>query len=107
MDVKALAALARFSPDALQQVGVYQSQNLQVTLLCLEPGQVEESRTHDDADKVYFVLDGEGTARVGSEQRKVRSEDAVLAPPGVPHGLTNDGNTRLTALVVVAPNPST
>ncbi len=105
MDVKQLADLVRFSPEALQKVNVHASANLRVNLLCLGPGQSEAAHTHEGTDKVYYVMSGSATVTVGNESRQVGPGDAVLAPPDISHGVINDGEERFTALVVVAPNP--
>jgi mannose-6-phosphate isomerase-like protein (cupin superfamily) len=51
------------------------------------------------------VLEGEGTFLVGSDEESLEAGQAVLAPAGAPHGVTNDGPERLVCLVFMAPHP--
>ncbi|HKE57420.1 MAG TPA: cupin domain-containing protein, partial [Pyrinomonadaceae bacterium] len=67
------------------------------------PGQTQSTHAHSGADKFYFVLTGSGSFIVGEEQKTVASGAVVVAPAGVPHGVTNSGAERLSLLVAIAP----
>jgi len=71
-------------------------------LNCFEPGQQHATHIHADQDKLYLVLEGQGIATVGDEQRPVSSGDLVLAPAGVEHGMQAGEDTRM---VVFGPPP--
>jgi mannose-6-phosphate isomerase-like protein (cupin superfamily) len=64
----------------------------------------QKVHAHQDADKIYVVLEGSGTFRIGSEEQELGPETVVLAPSGVEHGVENTGEVRLTLLVFMAPN---
>jgi len=68
----------------------------------LAPGREIEDHL-DPYEEIYFVLQGRGSMRVGTEIQEVGPLDAVYLPAGVPHGLTNTGPEELTILVVAAP----
>ena len=55
--------------------------------------------------KVYYVLSGRATVRVGAEQQDIATGQAVLAPAGEEHGVANAGEDPLTLLVFMAPKP--
>ena len=95
-----------FSPEKLKKVALCESERLLFDLYCLEPGQAQKPHAHAGADKVYFVLEGEGESQVGAERRRLGPGHAVLAPADIDHGVLNPGPERLTVLVFMAPNPN-
>jgi quercetin dioxygenase-like cupin family protein len=82
---------------------LWSSEHLMVGLNCLEPGQTQETHAHDGADKFYFVLQGSGKFTVGAEVRVAETGALVVAPAGIPHGVINNGDERLSLLVAIAP----
>jgi mannose-6-phosphate isomerase-like protein (cupin superfamily) len=74
----------------------------------LEPGQGQRQRVHvhHGADKIYVVLEGIGTFRIGDEEQDLGPETAVLAPADVEHGVRNTGEGRLKLLMLIGPNPN-
>ncbi len=99
------ARMAQFSMDKMGKVSLGAGQHLYAGLNCFEPGQQHHAHVHDDQDKLYVVLDGEGEATVGEETAVVRTGDVVLAPAGVLHSMRNPGPARLTVMIVFAPPP--
>ena len=82
---------------------LWQGQHVMVGLNCLEPGQSQKVHAHDGADKFYLVLEGRGKFTVGDEEKEADTGSLVVAPSGVPHGVTNVGDARLSLLVAIAP----
>ena len=82
---------------------LWQGQHITVGLNCLEPNQIQSVHAHQGADKMYFVLEGNGHFTIGHEERNAGAGSLVIAPAGVPHGVTNRGNERLSLLVAIAP----
>jgi quercetin dioxygenase-like cupin family protein len=99
-------SLARFSPEKLQKINLFETPNFFCDIYCLEPGQEQKPHTHADADKIYFVLEGAVTIRVGAEERVVGKNQICLATAGEQHGVKNASNDRVVLLVVMAPNPN-
>ena len=85
---------------------LWQGEHVMVGLNCLEPGQSQPVHAHTGADKFYFVLAGRGSFTVGDEQQTAETGAVVVAPAGVPHGVTNEGDERLSLLIAIAPGPS-
>src|SRR5262245_35031207 len=104
-DVKDLNALRRFAADKMQKVGVFETPRMFCDLYCLEPGQTQKAHSHGGADKVYLVLEGRAQIHVGAERIEAGPQQAVLAPSGAEHGVTNPGPARLVLYVFMAPNP--
>jgi mannose-6-phosphate isomerase-like protein (cupin superfamily) len=94
-----------FRPDKMAKKNLFQTERFFLDVYGLEPGQSQSPHAHDGADKVYVVLEGAGTIRIGSEAHTVGPGDAVHAPAGVEHGLENPGPKRLVALAFMAPHP--
>jgi mannose-6-phosphate isomerase-like protein (cupin superfamily) len=69
----------------------------------LEPGQVQTVHAHEGADKFYFVLEGRGSFIIGDHSQEAGEQMLIVAPAGVPHGVTNQGEERLSLLVGIAP----
>jgi mannose-6-phosphate isomerase-like protein (cupin superfamily) len=103
---KEARALAAFSPEKLKKVNLFSSDRMFCDVYGLEPGQEQTAHTHSGADKVYFVLDGVGSFRIGEQERTAGSGHAVWAPAGASHAVRNSGSVRLTLLVFMAPNPT-
>lgn len=84
---------------------LFRSDALLLGLNCLEPGQVQQPHVHDDQDKFYYVVAGNGRFWVGDTQVTAGEGEVVWAPAGLNHGVANEGNGRLTLLVGIAPAP--
>ncbi len=82
---------------------LWQGEHVMIGLNCLEPGQTQKVHAHDGADKFYFVLEGRGRFTVGDEEREADAGSLVVAPSGIPHGVTNDARVLLSLLVTIAP----
>jgi quercetin dioxygenase-like cupin family protein len=106
MEVAAIAALQRFSAEKMQKVNLFETPRMFCDVYCLEPGQAQKPHAHAGADKIYFVLEGEGEFTVGDEERRLGPGHAVLAPADIDHGVRNGSAARLTLLVFMAPNPN-
>ncbi|GIV79879.1 MAG: cupin [Litorilinea sp.] len=96
---------AQVRPEKPFKHTFFQSERLLAGLNCLAPGQAQPLHDHADQDKFYLVLEGEGTFTVGDSRRRCGPGELILAPAGVPHGVENDGQERLTFLTVIAPAP--
>ena len=90
-------------PEKFFKTTLWQGDHVMIGLNCLEPQQTQPIHAHDGADKFYFVLTGRGTFTVGDEQQLVNTGTVVIAPAGVPHGVTNTGDERLSLLIAIAP----
>ena len=85
---------------------LFQGEMLLLGVNCLEPGQMQAPHVHDDQDKFYYVVEGEGRFWLGEEQVEAGEGQVVWAAAGVRHGVENVTGTRLTLLVGMAPPPA-
>jgi len=104
MDIKTLDKLAAFQPEKMKKVSLFSTARVMSDLYCMEPGQAQKVHAHDGEDKVYYVLKGQGTVTVGSEESPIAAGQIVIAPAGIPHGLTNGASGPMEVLVFMAPN---
>jgi mannose-6-phosphate isomerase-like protein (cupin superfamily) len=84
---------------------LFRAETLLIGLNCLEPGQVQQPHVHDDQDKFYYVVEGDGRFWLGEDQVTATAGELVWAPAGLHHGVENSGHGRLTLLVGIAPAP--
>ncbi len=105
MDYVNLKDQRHFSGDKMQKVPVFDSDRLFFDQYCLLPGQFQKVHSHEDADKIYVVLEGEAMFDIGGEQELLSEGMAVIARAGVPHGVRNDSDSQLVLLVAMAPKP--
>ena len=105
MKVITLAEYQQFSSDKMKKNNLFQTPRLFCDVYCFEPGQEQKGHIHGAQDKVYLVLDGEGTFQVGGETQVLGAGQGTMAPAGEEHGVKNHTPQRLTVLVFVAPNP--
>ena len=100
-----IADHAAFSLEKMAKVGLASTSRAQVDLYCVAPGQAQKAHRHDDQDKIYYVVEGEGRFSLGGEDVRLVPGEALVAPAGVDHGLVNDTTAPLLILVVVTPPP--
>ena len=105
MKVIALSDFQQFSQEKMKKNNLFETTRFFCDIYCFEPGQEQKGHIHGDQDKVYIVLEGEGTFQVGAEKRVLGSGQGTMAPAGEEHGGKNHTAQRLKVLVFVAPNP--
>ena len=96
---------AQWRPDKMGKTTLFESRRMLVGLNAFEPGQTHELHAHEEMDKLYYVLEGDGVFLLEGRQLSMRAGDLMVAPDGVPHGIRNTGTGRLLVLAVLAPAP--
>jgi mannose-6-phosphate isomerase-like protein (cupin superfamily) len=56
-----------------------------------KPGLDTKQKIHLEAEELVYVVTGSGKLTVGTELVPFLSGDSIFIPPGVPHGVRNDG----------------
>jgi mannose-6-phosphate isomerase-like protein (cupin superfamily) len=72
------------------------SGEVESTLIQLNQPLAEHA--HADADEVFYVIAGEGTAQFGGQQQRLKAGIYVFVPRGTPHTLTQSGRNPLIVL---------
>jgi len=101
-----VAEAIRYVPEKMQKYNLFASAQLFCDVYSLLEGQAQKPHVHDEADKIYYVVEGEGMFFLGDGELPAKAGDVVHAPAGVAHGVRNDGPEPLALLVVMAPNPT-
>ena len=96
---------AVWNPDKMGKATVFRSEHVMVGLNCFEPGQEHALHAHEGMDKVYHVLEGEGSFLLDGEELPMSAGVMLVAPEGVSHGIRNSGSARLLVLAILAPSP--
>ena len=89
----------------MQKIGLFETERFFCDVYCLLPAQSQKPHAHAGADKVYVLLEGTVIATIGDEEVSLSAGDCVLAPAGLPHGITNGGTLPAALLVFMAPRP--
>ncbi len=97
--------LVAFAPDKMAKIALATTERCQLDLYCVAAGQSQKAHTHEDQDKIYYVLEGRGRFTLGGTEQRLSEGEALVASAGVAHGLVNDGPEPLVILVVVSPPP--
>ena len=96
---------AQWRPDRMGKGTIFESPRLLVGLNCFEPGQFHALHSHAGMDKVYHVVEGEGTILLEGRELPIKTGELVVAPDGVQHGIRNTSDRRLLVLAILAPAP--
>lgn len=103
MLIKNILDHATFRPEKMAKVDLLRAAHLFAGLNCLEPGQEHAAHIHADQDKLYYVVEGTGTATVADATYPISPGDLILAPAAIEHSLA--ASTRLTVMVIFSPPP--
>ena len=69
----------------------------------LPPNSSTDEHYHAQTEEIYYIIEGEGRMRIGTEMQEVRVGDAIAIPPGKKHKLWNSGSAPLRLLCCCAP----
>ena len=103
--IKQIADHTGIRADKFYKMTLFRSDALLLGLNCLEPGQIQKPHTHEDQDKFYYVVAGNGRFWIGDERVTAGPGAVVWAPAGLVHGVVNETEEILTLLMGIAPAP--
>lgn len=58
---------------------------------------------HERAENVYYVFSGDGLLRADGKSHALSAGNVAFIPPGVPHSMSNVGESDLRLLEIYAP----
>ena len=82
---------------------LYTGQHAQIVAMCLKAGEDIGAETHPAIDQTFLIIDGEGTAMVGSETHGIEEKSLVFVPADTPHNITTNGHKDMKLLTIYAP----
>jgi mannose-6-phosphate isomerase-like protein (cupin superfamily) len=68
--------------------------------LLLPAGASDGVHRHLGVEEIYYVLDGDGEARIGAETAPIHKGDAVPVVLNEPHSFTNNGSRDLEFMII-------
>lgn len=68
--------------------------------LTVAPGGSSAIVSYPAEEQIYFVLAGNGTLLYGEDRAPIRANDFMYLPAGVKHGIANETNAAVRALVM-------
>ncbi|RKZ28867.1 hypothetical protein DRQ36_09800 [bacterium] len=83
-------------------IGSVERQSLAEAILY--PGQSTIEHIHKISEEIYYILEGEGVMWQDGEEHEIGPGDAIANLPGVPHRITNTGDTPLLFLCICTPH---
>ena len=78
----------------------------ELALMTVLPGDSIGREVHDEADEIFFVIQGKATLSTGDRKQHVKRHDVIFVQSGEPHDLRNIGRKELKLLCFCSP-PST
>ena len=75
-------------------------ENFAMRLFEVEPGGYSPLHSHPWEHEI-FILEGEGVAFGGEEEKPIEEGDVLFIPPGEKHQLRNTGKTGLSFLCLI------
>ena len=87
---------------------LWTGKNLQVTLMCIQPGRDIGLEVHETHDQFLRIEEGTATVYTGPAEDSLESwqannDDAVLVPADTWHNLVNSGDIPLKVYSIYAP----
>jgi mannose-6-phosphate isomerase-like protein (cupin superfamily) len=101
--VTSLADKERNTKEPRRELLLSCSGNMRNMLLVLTEEQPE--RIYDSAETTFYVVNGQGSARVGSLQSAVGPGSFIAVPRGTPFSLARQGNRPLVLLWTLSGEP--
>src|SRR3990172_5409841 len=98
MNVVNILDYQQFSSEKMKKNNMFQTPRFCCDIYCFEPGQEQKGHIHGEQDKVYLVLEGQGTFQVGSEKQVLGPGQGAIASAGEAHGVKNHTGQRLKVL---------
>ena len=93
----------RLRTHILMDAGELGSRNMTVFWIEVPPGTSQDLRSHEEAEQVYVVVQGEGTMSAAGDTQRLTVGDLALIPPASDHTIANEGDGSFACVSVVSP----
>jgi quercetin dioxygenase-like cupin family protein len=93
------------NPSRFFKSTIFLSEHMLVGMDCLEPQQQQHPHQHAGHDKFYYVIEGHGRFTIADQTQECGPGSVIWAPADTLHSVDNIGETRLTMLIGMAPEP--
>lgn len=79
------------------------AKHINFRLACYAPGTLATAHSHEDAENVFYVLQGHGIAILDGDRVPFEPGMAVFIPAKVEHAIHNTGDENLLMIFVASP----
>ena len=93
----------RLRTHILMDAGELGSRNMSVIWIEVPAGTSQSLRSHEEAEQVYVVVQGEGTMSAAGDTERLLQGDLALIPPATDHAIANEGEGSFACISVVSP----
>lgn len=98
-EFRKIAKLIR-SSDVYDVYDLSYLENLVVSMTILHANKETSGHSHENAEEVYFFLEGNGEMQLGNEKFSVTKDDIVLIPKNQFHKVFNKSNSDLIFICI-------
>ena len=82
---------------------VFTGKFIQMTLMCIQPGEDIGDEIHPDTDQFLRIEQGVGKAIIGDKEYPVSDDFVIIIPAGMHHNVINTGDVPLKIYSLYAP----
>ena len=82
---------------------LYTGRHMQLVLMALPPGQDIGAETHATHDQFFRIERGRGEVEIDGVIHKIKGGDAMIAPAGARHNVTNTGDKPMRLYTLYSP----
>lgn len=98
--------IQKFDEEEATKTVFYETENTVGAVWCMHPGQTLPMHSHEKADDIWIVVEGEADFYPESgETVKIKAGDVVVARAGEKHGMTNNADKDFVMLGIAGPTP--
>ena len=89
-----LKALQEFAADKRVRKALVKGGQIDVEMVCYEPGQSTPMHAHPRQNEIFYVVEGRASMSIGGTEHAFEAGAMVHVPPGIPHDIRNLGTAR-------------
>lgn len=82
---------------------LYTGKNIQLVLICLQPGEEIGEETHVTHDQFFRIEEGKGIVTINDKSTKIKKDYAIIIPAGAKHNIANNGHKAMRLYTLYAP----
>ena len=91
-----LKAIQEFASAKRVRKALVKGGQIDVEMVCYEPGQSTPMHSHPRQDEIFYVVEGCANMCIGGTEHAFEAGSMVRCAPGVPHDARNLGTGRCT-----------
>ena len=89
-----LGALQEFATGKRMRKALVKGGQIDVEMVCYEPGQSTAMHTHPRPDEIFYVVEGRANKCIAGTEHVFEAGTMIRFGPGVPHDIRNLGTAR-------------